>query len=78
VQTRPWLCLAVLLVSACSASAESAPPPMDPGTYQVRLKDLEARVAALKEQLGRRHAGPCVLLLPEDAGVDETDADAAP
>ncbi len=39
-----------------SASATPAPAGMDPGTYAVRLRDLEQRVNELKEQIFRSKA----------------------
>lgn len=74
---RPWLGLIVLLAAACSASAESAPPPSD-ASYQVRLRDLEARVEALKEELGRQHRGPCFVALPSDDGGAALDEEPQP
>jgi len=45
---------------------------MDSATYQVRLKELEARVEALKEQIGRKRTGP--ILAPDDAGAAPDEA----
>jgi len=70
---RPWLRLIVLLAAGCSVIAESTPPPSD-GSYQVRLRDLEARVEALKDENSRKRYAPSLLRMPAegvDAALDE-------
>jgi hypothetical protein len=45
----------------CGPAEEAGPHLVDP-TYEVRLRDLEAKVAALKERIGHSHPSGCILL----------------